>query len=163
MTIAAAAPRWMHTLRFMARDGALVSPRAVLEPGEPLALGRKTSISAFCLISTRDGAVRIGAHTDVGTGCCISGHPGGVSIGDDCLISPNVVIGGPAHEPAENEIGLRGTVIGNNVWIGAGAVILPGTEIADGVIVSPNSVVSGAVAANAIVQGNPGKIIFTRR
>jgi acetyltransferase-like isoleucine patch superfamily enzyme len=55
------------------------------------------------------------------------------------------------------------TSVGNNVWIGAGAVILPGAEIADGVIVSPNSVVSGMVAANAIVQGNPAKTIFTRR
>jgi serine acetyltransferase len=99
MKAGVAAPRWVQTLRFMARGGALVSPRAALELGEPLGLGRKTSISAFSLISTREGEVRIGARTDVGTGCCISGHPGGVSIGDDCLISPNVVIGGPPGWP----------------------------------------------------------------
>jgi serine O-acetyltransferase len=54
-------------------------------------------------------------------------------------------------------------VIGNNVWIGAGACILDGATIGSGVIVTPNSVVSAKVADNAIVQGNPSKVIFLRR
>jgi acetyltransferase-like isoleucine patch superfamily enzyme len=153
-----------HTLRHMLRSRALVSPRAEIEAGEALNLGHKTNISAFTLISTARGPVEIGARTDVGTGCCILGHPGGIRIGDDCLISPNVVIGGALHEaldPARADG--APTRIGDNVWIGSGAVVLPGTEIADGVIIAPNSVVSGKVATNAIVQGNPGKVIFTRR
>jgi acetyltransferase-like isoleucine patch superfamily enzyme len=153
-----------HTLRHILRSRAMVSPRAEIEAGEALNLGHKTNISAFTLLSTAAGPIEIGARTDVGTGCCILGHPGGIRIGDDCLISPNVVIGSALHPdagatPAEG----RPTRIANNVWIGAGAVVLPGADIADGVIIAPNSVVSGAVAANAIVQGNPGKVIFTRR
>jgi acetyltransferase-like isoleucine patch superfamily enzyme len=53
--------------------------------------------------------------------------------------------------------------IGNNVWIGVGSVILDNAEIGDGVIVTPNSVVSGRIPANAIVQGNPAKTVFIRR
>ena len=41
--------------------------------------------------------------------------------------------------------------------------ILDGSEIGDGVIIAPNSVVSARIPDNAIVQGNPAKIIFTRR
>ncbi|MGG5887081.1 acyltransferase [Falsiroseomonas sp. HC035] len=153
-----------HTLQHMLRTGALVSPRAEIEAGEPLGLGRKTNISAFTLISTARGPVAIGERTDVGTGCCILGHPGGIQIGDDCLISPNVVIGGALHAALETTSADSATTrIGNNVWIGSGAVVLPGAEIADGVIIAPNSVVSGSVGPNAIVQGNPGKVIFTRR
>jgi acetyltransferase-like isoleucine patch superfamily enzyme len=153
-----------HTLRHLLRSRAMVSPRAEIELGEPLNLGRQTNISAFTLISTADGPVEIGARTDVGTGCCILGHPGGIRIGDDCLISPNVVIGGAVHaEAGQAQPAATPTRIADNVWIGAGAVVLPGADIAGGVIVAPNSVVSGTVAANAIVQGNPGKIIFTRR
>jgi len=156
-----ATPRWVHTLRFMARGRALVSPRAELELDAPLLLGRKTSISAFTQVSTAAGPVEIGARTDIGTGCSILGHPGGLFIGDDCLISPNAVIGAATLDATADEA--RPTRVGNNVWIGAGAVIMAGAEIAEGVIVSPNSVVSGVVTANAIVQGNPSKIIFTRR
>ncbi len=160
--------RLLVTARHLMRSRALVSLRVeVVDPGRRLSIGRKSSVSAFVRISTAAGAVRIGARTDVGAGCCIDGHAGGVAIGDDCLISPNVVIGGPGApdqgDAGGSDAGAAGTRIGDNVWIGAGAVVLPGAAIADGVIVSPNSVVGGAVPANAIVQGNPGKVILTRR
>jgi acetyltransferase-like isoleucine patch superfamily enzyme len=151
-------------MRHMLRSRALISPRAAIEGGEALTLGRKTNISAFTLLSTAEGPIEIGERTDVGTGCCIIGHPGGIRIGDDCLISPNVVIGGTLHadlDAARTEQVV--TRLGDNVWIGAGAVVLPGADIAPGVIIAPNTVVSGTVAANTIVQGNPGKVIFTRR
>ena len=55
-----------------------------------------------------------------------------------------------------------GTRIGNNVLIGANAVINYVSEIGDGVVISANSTVSGKIK-NSIVQGNPAKVIFTRR
>lgn len=48
----------------------------------------------------------------------------------------------------------RDTVIGNDVWIGQGATILPGTRLGDGVIVGAGSVVSGNIPAYHIVSGN---------
>ena len=56
-----------------------------------------------------------------------------------------------------------GVIIGNNVWIGSNSTITDGAEIGDNVIISPNSVVSGRVPPDAIIQGNPAKVIFTRR
>lgn len=50
------------------------------------------------------------------------------------------------------------TVIGNDVWIGDGAVILPGARIGSGVIIGAGSVVHGEVPDYAIVSGNPAKV-----
>ncbi|TAG12000.1 MAG: antibiotic acetyltransferase [Rhodobacterales bacterium] len=58
--------------------------------------------------------------------------------------------------------GLPDTVIGNDVWIGHGAVILPGAQIGDGVIVGAGAVVSGRVPPYAIVAGNPARLIRQR-
>ena len=54
------------------------------------------------------------------------------------------------------------TVIGNDVWIGQNAVILPGVHIGDGAIVGANSVVGSDVAPYSIVAGNPMRLIRKR-
>jgi virginiamycin A acetyltransferase len=65
----------------------------------------------------------------------------------------------PATWAAEN----RGdTVVGNDVWIGHEALVLPGSRIGHGAIVAARSVVSGEVPPYAIVAGNPGRVIRLR-
>lgn len=54
------------------------------------------------------------------------------------------------------------TVIGNDVWIGHGATIMPGVTIGDGAIIASKSVVTKDVAPYAIVGGNPAKLIKRR-
>lgn len=54
------------------------------------------------------------------------------------------------------------TVIGNDVWLGEGALILPGARIGHGAIVGAGAVVSGAVADYAIVAGNPAREVRRR-
>lgn len=54
------------------------------------------------------------------------------------------------------------TVIGNDVWIGMEAVILPGVTIGDGAIIAAKAVVSHDVPAYAIVAGNPAKVVKAR-
>jgi virginiamycin A acetyltransferase len=54
------------------------------------------------------------------------------------------------------------TVIGNDVWIGQNAVILPGTHIGDGAIIGANSVIGNRVAPYSIVIGNPARILRKR-
>lgn len=50
-------------------------------------------------------------------------------------------------------------IIGNNVFIGAGAIILPGTRIGDCCIIGGGAVVKGIIPSYSVVAGNPGKII----
>jgi acetyltransferase-like isoleucine patch superfamily enzyme len=53
----------------------------------------------------------------------------------------------------------REVIIENNVWIGSGCTILPGTKIGEGSVIAANSVVRGTVPKNCIFGGNPGKLI----
>ncbi len=65
--------------------------------------------------------------------------------------------------PSPSDLPLKGdTVIGNDVWIGQNAVILPGVQIGDGAIIGANSVVGKDVKPYTIVVGNPAKVLHKR-
>lgn len=89
---------------------------------------------------------------------------GKVTIGKNAQIAPNVSIytaGHPLHPDSRNsgyEYGIPIT-IGDNVWIGGNAVILPGVTIGNNVVIGAGSVVSKDIPDNVIAAGNPCKII----
>lgn len=65
--------------------------------------------------------------------------------------------------PDPSEMPFKGnTVIGNDVWIGQNAIILPGVHVGDGAIIGANSVVGSDVAPYTIVIGNPAKVLRKR-
>ena len=67
------------------------------------------------------------------------------------------------NPPEQSDLPLKGdTVIGNDVWIGQNAVILPGVHIGDGVIIGANSVVGSDVEPYTIVVGNPANVLHKR-
>jgi len=93
-----------------------------------------------------------------------------IIIGDDCLISQNVNIIGSNHSAKKNILinkqkwsnDKTGVIIGNDVWIGCGATILPGVSIGNGAIIAAGSLVNNDVAENTIVAGMPAKYIKDR-
>ena len=65
--------------------------------------------------------------------------------------------------PALSDLPLKGdTVVGNDVWIGQNATIMPGVHIGDGAIIGANSTVAGEVQPYTIVAGNPARLIRKR-
>ncbi|MDR1408878.1 MAG: CatB-related O-acetyltransferase, partial [Oscillospiraceae bacterium] len=67
------------------------------------------------------------------------------------------------HVPALSDLPCKGdTIIGNDVWVGQNAVILPGTHIGNGAIIGANAVVSGAIASYTIMAGNPARLVRRR-
>lgn len=86
-----------------------------------------------------------------------------VSIGDKTQIGPNVQILTADHprNPAEREAGLengRPIRIGRNVWIGGGAILLPGVTVGDDAVIGAGSVVTRDVPAGTTVVGNPARV-----
>ena len=87
-----------------------------------------------------------------------------VRIGDNVFIGPNVSIYTACH-PLDTESRNKllewsePVTIGDNVWIGGSATILPGVTIGDNVVVGAGAVVTKDVPANVVVGGNPAKII----
>jgi len=88
---------------------------------------------------------------------------GGISIGNDVMIGPkvNLVSAGHPTEPAQRRNGIvkQPIAIGNNVWIGAAATILPGVTIGENAVVAAGAVVSRDVPANTIAAGVPARVL----
>lgn len=83
-------------------------------------------------------------------------NPKGVHIGNNVIIAGNVILLSHDH--------LRGmkedTFIGDNVFIGNGSMILPGTRIGNHVAIGAGSVVTKDMPSHSIAAGNPAKIIY---
>ena len=107
--------------------------------------------------------IHIGDRTFININCTVLDAPiieGAISIGDDCLIGPNVQLLAVSHaiEPKQRlqkENFAAPITIGNNVWIGAGVIVLAGVTIGENAVVGAGSVVTKDVAANTVVAGNP--------
>ena len=164
-------PRLLITLWGYLKYGCLISPKAEVEITSQLSIGRKSIISSFTKIKASEGPLVIGRNVEISNGCVITSHDTGTYIGDDCLIGPNCSIIGNNYHYDRLDVPIRlqgkssakGIRIAENVWLGAGCVILDGADIGAGTIVTPNSVVSGRIPENSIATGNPAKVIFTRR
>ena len=95
---------------------------------------------------------------------CIFIDAGAIRIGDNCMIGPKTCIYAIEYpeDPKEREEGTvrpRNVTIGNNVWIGGGVTIMPGITIGDNAVIGVDSRVTEDVPANAVVAGNPAKVI----
>jgi maltose O-acetyltransferase len=90
-----------------------------------------------------------------------------VSIGEKTQIGPLVQILAADHprDPASRSAGLefgRPITIGCNVWIGGGALIMPGVSVGDDAIIGAGSVVTRDVPPGATVVGNPARPVRSR-
>lgn len=105
--------------------------------------------------------ISLGKNVFLNTGCTFQ-DCGGITIGDKTLIGQNVVLSTLNHgfEPENrNTTYPSPIVIGQNVWIGANATVVPGVTIGDNAIIAAGAVVTKDVPENVIVGGVPAKII----
>ncbi len=166
-----------------------VTEKVLIEAGAAISslkgvLATLTFESPINLMSPVSEETAIGAYTYIGPG----GEVCGAKIGRFCSIAPRVIIG-PSEHPTDwisshpfqfgrsrkfkfweeaSEFKFRkhpvkpAAVIGNDVWIGDGAVIMRGVKVGDGAVIAANAVVTKDVPAYAIVGGVPAHILRFR-
>ena len=130
-------------------------------------IGKGVSIFAKHKIYIENN-VRIGKNSSFSE-FCLFGAAGGITIGDDVIAGQNVRFHSENHNYddvdkliREQGVNRKGISVGNNCWIGAGAVFLDGSSIGSGCIVAANSVVTKHFPDNVIIGGVPAKILKKR-
>lgn len=133
-----------------------------------LIIGDRTLISSFAMLRTYGGTIEIGHSSFVNSFTVLYGH-GGLTIGNGCLIGPQVTIVPVNYGFQDRSVpfrlqtpSLKGIVIEDDVWIGAGATILDGCIIGKGSVIGAGAVVTKSVEPYAIVAGVPAKKIAIR-
>ena len=140
-------------------------------------IGAGSSFGAYTIVdisefsdSEDSSYLEIGERTYIGELNNIRASGGKIFIGSDCLISQHVSIIAANHKYKLNELiksqpwQTQGNfiVIKNDVWVGTGAILLPGITIESGAVIAAGAVVTQDVPANAIMAGVPAKIIKYR-
>jgi len=112
------------------------------------------------LYAGRGAKLKIGDRTAIETGVSIAATVG-ISIGRHCLIADGVrILDSNFHSIDEGEpIKADPVEIGDNVWIGNGAIILPGISIGSHSVIAAGAVVTKSVPAKSVVGGNPAIVI----
>ena len=108
--------------------------------------------------------VSFGKRNVINPDCLFDGRQHQIRTGDDVSIGPEATILTLGHDPQSPDFSLAGghVVIGDHVWIGYRALILPGVTIGEGAVVGACAVVTKDVPPHAIVAGNPARVIGRR-
>lgn len=112
--------------------------------------------------------MKIGNRSTFGSDCYF-GAAGGIEIGDDVMAGQYIRFHSENHNfndmtklIREQGVTHKGIKIGNDCWIGAGAVFLDGSELGDGCVVAANAVVTRRFPENSVIGGVPAKVLYVR-
>jgi virginiamycin A acetyltransferase len=156
--------------------GAYVSKLADLEEssrGTTLTILAGAYIDSFVKVKMAGGTgnIHIGRRSYINSGCVLyCGN--GIHIGNDVLIAANCTLAPTNHEFSDSTRAIReqgfgsskgGIIIEDDVWVGAGSVLLDGAIIRKGAIVGASSLVRTEVESFSIVGGNPLKTLGSRK
>jgi len=122
-------------------------------------IGEHCLIANFAVLDTQNKNIVIGDNVSLQSGSVIYGQ---VSIGNDTRIATQVTIVASSHNYQDRNKLIRkqgysaqGIVIGEDVWIGAGAKILDGSVIGNGCVIGANAVVKGTLEPYGVYVGSP--------
>ncbi len=133
-----------------------------------IVLGSRATLEAGVLLHAHGGRIELGTNVWLGPYVVIYGH-GGVTIGSETLVSMHCRILSSDHTVPPAGILIRSqpdkllpTVIGRDVWLGAGVTVLGGVTIGDGCVVGAGAVVTGDLPPNSVALGVPARVVKSR-
>lgn len=169
--------QWRHLLlvsRLESRFSCSIDPRVslVIDDLSKIDIGKNSYIGAFTVIYVRNATGRNNSSLTIGEGTSIGEHNniraggGSITIGRKCLISQHVSIIAANHESRKGQYIMdqpwsetnNFVRIGEDVWIGSGAILLPGVMVGNGAIIAAGSIVTADVPDNAIIMGAPARV-----
>jgi maltose O-acetyltransferase len=108
--------------------------------------------------------IHLGSSNIINENCFLDGRKFFIRTGSNVSIGPEAAILTLGHDPQSPDFADRGgdVIIGDRVWIGYRALILPGVSLGEGAVVGAGAVVTRSVPPFTIVAGNPAKPINTR-
>lgn len=145
-------------------------------PGSIITIGQRCSfrsdnssnmigVNRRCMLSTHSKKAGLSIGNNCGFSGTVIGAMEKIEIGNDVLCGANTLItdfdwhGILPHERKTSPGDSRPIIIGNNVFIGYGTVVLKGVTIGENSVIGANSVVTKSIPANVIAGGNPCKVI----
>ena len=149
----------------------LIRIKILSSRGSKISIGVDSKIGKGCYLTARGGSITIGNGFRCNMEVILNADIGGnLVIGNNCLIGPRVLIRTANHVYENSNILIReqghsfsDIKIGNDVWIGANAIILPGVSIGDGAVIGAGSIVTRDVSEYTVAAGNPAKFLKARR
>lgn len=149
-------------------DGGFIAPEARIfgEPGRGIRIGNRCAIAAEAFLH---GPITLGDDVSINARATLDGGAQGIIIGSGTRIASGAALYAfnhgmaPDHLIRDQPVASKGIWVGADVWIGALAGITDGARIGDHAVVAMGAVVTGDVAAWAIVAGVPARVIGDRR
>ena len=161
-----------HPHKVRLGDGVTVDDLVVLDAkgttNRGIEVGRGVFLGRGTILSCKDGDITLGDHANLGFHCEVfSGSS--VTVGAHALFAAQVYLVGGGHEFEGRDAAVidqprtsRGIVVGDNVWLGAGAKVLDGTRIGSHSVVGANAVVTSDLPDGAIAAGVPARVLRLR-
>lgn len=156
------------------RRNVVLGAKAKIEPahlarGGPIHIGAYSLVRLGSILMPAGGIIEIGRGVSINQYCILHGE-NGLKIGDGCLIAPRVSIFASNHAYNKKSKPIRsqgmldkgGILIGDDCWIGTGAVILDGTRIGKGAVIGAGAVVTKDIPNYSVAVGNPAKVVGNR-